>query len=1134
MGQGSWRHRRIVVRAAALAAVGALAASGLSPAAAAPAREAKAAEAAQAQLPAWMPNFVPDVEEAFSKLSRRPDGLAFHLGSSPDPTRCKHYQGMARYQAPDGTPYMFVTRSGTDPDVCNKNGTDHDVGNLLVIRLGSRDKSGERMRSNRLRDEPPYFMPGPEDVVVRTIHFNGSDGWPFYGHPGGVQLVGNVLAVALESPMSEFLQEPIDPKNEILFVDVSDPENPHPIKDTSHVGEPLYPRPIKTLPMGQQAGLVGIAPIGGPGECCRFVLAVTGGKNTKLRFYRTLEPASGLDDPTLTWEETGTYEAGSTLSPGVLRTCTGNRWPLGSSSDQSLNFVREGGLDGRLFLLGARNTRPGTGGSDYFDLWEVHLDNEGVPGECPLTYVDHKYMTSKPYIGGGDSANFAGASGTYVSPSGELLVYAAEFEDEIDRVVRFGEYRHTNMVRDDSPLRRPSISAPATAVVDEGASLDLSAAVEPAKSKAFITLYEDDESGESGDFNDSDQWVGIDYVDRHLMPFGDLRRDGLRFDNDAGSWRWFAPAGCSIVTHDYPDWSDNYPGPDTIEIRGRGFVEKDKDLDSVLVYKPAGSDLWVHPVPDGEPFRTSDHDDDISGVTFGADCDDYYSAPIGIQWDLDGDSVFETTQPTFSAAELDGPTTRGVSARAKHPTDETDLGISDPTAMSIEVRNVAPAFGSVTVKDGYGAVGGGDSCLSGLGVTLDASFTDPGRADTQSATVDWGDGTVDTSFDDFADASNGATGRLSDGHTYSAAGKYSVRITVTDDDGGTVTTVRSFCVEPLFCDGLQATIVGSGIVDGTPADDVIVGSPDIDFISGGGGNDTVCALAGNDTVLDGTGADIAYGEDGDDSFGATSSPDGADRYDGGSGTDRAVYSNRTASLQVTLDGTADDGATGEGDNLLVEGVHAGAGDDTLTGSTGANTLVGGPGSDEIRGLAGNDSLDGGTGDDDVRGGDGDDSLAFGATADGADSLDGGDGTDRVLATARSQALTLSVDGAANDGEAGEGDDLANVERLFGGTGDDILRGASTAEHLDGGAGDDTINGQGGDDEIVGDSGDDVLLGGVGDDAINGGTGADDLFGEDDNDALFTQDGVAGNDTADGGPGTDTATYDQGDIIVNVP
>ena len=184
-----------------------------------------------------------------------------------------------------------------------------------------------------------------------------------------------------------------------------------------------------------------------------------------------------------------------------------------------------------------------------------------------------------------------------------------------------------------------------------------------------------------------------------------------------------------------------------------------------------------------------DMDSSITSVEFRPDCDAYYSATMGVEWDLDGNGSFETTGPDvdFSAATLDGPLTASVPMRAVHP---TDLRAGNATA-TVGVTNVAPAITTVGAFDPTGAEIGVDIpvTLLGLPVTVEASFTDPGVADTQTAAIDWNDGTVDpsTAFDAFSDAHGGAVGTLSHAHVFTAPGTFSIQVTVTDDDGGTTT-----------------------------------------------------------------------------------------------------------------------------------------------------------------------------------------------------------------------------------------------------------------------------------------------------------------------------------------------------------
>jgi Ca2+-binding RTX toxin-like protein len=131
----------------------------------------------------------------------------------------------------------------------------------------------------------------------------------------------------------------------------------------------------------------------------------------------------------------------------------------------------------------------------------------------------------------------------------------------------------------------------------------------------------------------------------------------------------------------------------------------------------------------------------------------------------------------------------------------------------------------------------------------------------------------------------------------------------------------------------------------------------------------------------------------------------------------------------------------------------------------------------VFGGAGNDVLQGGNGDDKLHGGDGDDTFKTAATPDGADVFDGGAGADTMDYSNRAAALSVSIGLLADDGEAGEHDDVAEgMEILLGGSGDDQLIGST------------------GDESLYGNAGDDVLLGGPGSDLLDGGAGTDILDG----------------------------------------
>ncbi|OGO00921.1 MAG: hypothetical protein A2Y59_06570 [Chloroflexi bacterium RBG_13_52_14] len=65
-------------------------------------------------------------------------------------------------------------------------------------------------------------------------------------------------------------------------------------------------------------------------------------------------------------------------------------------------------------------------------------------------------------------------------------------------------------------------------------------------------------------------------------------------------------------------------------------------------------------------------------------------------------------------------------------------------------------------------------------VNLSGSFWDLGEKDTHSATIDWGDGTVEAG----TVAETEGRGSITGSHIYKASGVFTVTVTVTDDDGG--------------------------------------------------------------------------------------------------------------------------------------------------------------------------------------------------------------------------------------------------------------------------------------------------------------------------------------------------------------
>jgi hypothetical protein len=305
--------------------------------------------------------------------------------------------------------------------------------------------------------------------------------------------------------------------------------------------------------------------------------------------------------------------------------------------------------------------------------------------------------------------------------------------------------------------------------------------------------------------------------------------------------------------------------------------------------------------------------------------------------------------------------------------------------------------------------------------------------------------------------------------------------------------------------GGEDTLTSAGVdwlhggtkLDGGPEADTLiaVGNKAFDgFDSGGLGNDTfignpdradqLIADSGADTYKLGTYVPVF----GDPAISQL------DQY-----PDSVSYYFVNTPVAVSLDGVANDGRSGEQDNVGadVEVVEGGDGGDLLLGGPGPDRLDGRGGNDVLRGNDGDDELDDGdftvaiisgpqppSGNDVLDGGSGDDFLLSDR---GADDLSGGPGIDRtsfsrpipqdpsVLTPVAPAGFTVSLDNVANDGQtgSGEGDNLhTDVEVVESSGGNDVITGSGGFDEIGSGAGADVINPGGGPDVVDLGSGDD--------------------------------------------------------------
>ncbi|WP_158276584.1 beta strand repeat-containing protein [Paraconexibacter algicola] len=408
---------------------------------------------------------------------------------------------------------------------------------------------------------------------------------------------------------------------------------------------------------------------------------------------------------------------------------------------------------------------------------------------------------------------------------------------------------------------------------------------------------------------------------------------------------------------------------------------------------------------------------------------------------------------------------------------------------------------------------------------------------------------------------------------------------VDNDGGGTGLATPSPINEQLDVRSTVENVLGSqrsDTITGSAADNDLRGNDGDDAISGLGGDDDLFGNANNDTLSGGTGND----ELDVDGSGAAN---GADSLDGGDDRDTVSYSSRAAgAIVINQDGTANDGAIGEQDNVRanvevlttsanggadtvtasgvdnlittfggIDVISAGGGADEVDAGEGDDTVDGGAGNDLINGFGGTDTLDGGTENDTINGGNDGDDIGGGAGddilrgnagndlvegelgndvideeggANGADDLSGGDGTaDTIDYSARLGGVTVHFSNlVGSDGEAGEGDDVdGSFEKIETGSGFDLVVSDDEPETINTRGGDDVVQSAGGVDIISTAGGDDVVNAGAGDDEVTAGDGADTVDGGVGNDTFFASDATnfgGSSDTYTGGADVDTVSY----------
>ena len=210
----------------------------------------------------------------------------------------------------------------------------------------------------------------------------------------------------------------------------------------------------------------------------------------------------------------------------------------------------------------------------------------------------------------------------------------------------------------------------------------------------------------------------------------------------------------------------------------------------------------------------------------------------------------------------------------------------------------------------------------------------------------------------------------------------------------------------------------------------------IENLTGSAYNDQLSGNAGANVINGGTGADIMIGRDGDDSYYVDHVDDIVIETSSSAGGQDIVYStlkNHTLTNNVENGRINTTGAASLTGNGLANILYAGAGDNTLDGGAGTDTV----------------------------------SYLYGLVSGAKSGVN----------------ISLTISSPQNTGRSGT-DKLVKIENLTGSSLNDTLTGSTGNNVLDGGADNDSLSGGDGADTLIGGAGKDTLVGGKSNDVFD--------------------------------------------------
>ena len=179
-----------------------------------------------------------------------------------------------------------------------------------------------------------------------------------------------------------------------------------------------------------------------------------------------------------------------------------------------------------------------------------------------------------------------------------------------------------------------------------------------------------------------------------------------------------------------------------------------------------------------------------------------YSGVEGVAVSFDGNSSSDPDGDALTYAWSFGDGSSGTGVRPSHAYADNGSYTVSLTVTDAHGAASAPALTTAMIANAAPVVSAGpdQTVTVGTSVSVNATFSDLGLNDAPWAyTIEWGDGSAAT-----AGSTTSQTTPITATHVYSAAGSNTVRVSVTDKDGGTGSAQLTMSV------GTSVTLVGAG------------------------------------------------------------------------------------------------------------------------------------------------------------------------------------------------------------------------------------------------------------------------------------------------------------------------------------